>query len=75
MTRKEIEQPMDALARKFAATHDMKAKAENDRWNSELVKLDRPWVFVTTPNHTPGTRALAIAHPSVSLPRLHKSLS
>jgi hypothetical protein len=42
MTRKEIEQPMDALARKFAATHDMKAKAEIDRWNSELVKLDRP---------------------------------
>ena len=44
--RKEIEQPMDALARKFAATHDMKVKAEIDRLSSELVKLDRPWVFV-----------------------------
>jgi len=44
--RKEIEQPMDALPRKFAATHDMKVKAEIDRLSSELVKLDRPWVFV-----------------------------
>jgi len=32
---------MDALARRFAATHDMKVKVEIDRLSSELVKLDR----------------------------------
>jgi hypothetical protein len=41
-----LEKQMDALARQFAATHDMKLKEEIDRLNSELVKLDRPWVFV-----------------------------
>ena len=38
---------MDALARQFAETHDMKVKVEIDRLSSELnVKLDQPWVFV-----------------------------
>ena len=37
---------VDALAQQFIATHDMKVKAEIDRLSSELVKLDRPWVFV-----------------------------
>ncbi len=37
---------MDALARQFTGTHDMKVKVEIDRLSSELVKLDRPWVFV-----------------------------
>jgi hypothetical protein len=37
---------MEALARQFAETHDMKVKAEIDRMSSELVKLDRLWVFV-----------------------------
>ena len=41
-----LEKQMDALARQFAASHDMKVKAEIDRLSSELVKLDRPWVFV-----------------------------
>jgi hypothetical protein len=30
----------------FAATHEMKVKVEIDRMSSELVKLDRPWMFV-----------------------------
>jgi hypothetical protein len=41
-----LEKQMDALARQFAATHDMKLKEEIERLSSELVKLDRPWVFV-----------------------------
>src|SRR5882724_13420653 len=41
-----LEKQMAALARQFAATHDMKLKEEIDRLSSELVKLDRPWVFV-----------------------------
>jgi len=43
-----LEKEMDALARQFAATHDIKLKEEIDRLSSELVKLDRPWVFVAT---------------------------
>ena len=38
---------MDALGHQFAATHDMKVKEEIDRLNSELVKLDKPWRFVS----------------------------
>ena len=41
-----LKKQMDALARQFAATHDMKLKEEIERLSSELVKLDRPWVFV-----------------------------
>jgi hypothetical protein len=37
---------MDTLARKLAATRDIKVKVEIDRLSSELVKFDRPWVFV-----------------------------
>jgi hypothetical protein len=37
---------MDTLAREFATTHDIRVKKEIDRLSSELVKLDRPWVFV-----------------------------
>jgi hypothetical protein len=33
---------MDALARQFAATHDMKVKEEIERLSSERVKLYRP---------------------------------
>jgi hypothetical protein len=39
--RELIGKQMDALARKFAATHDTNVKAEIDRLSSELVKLDR----------------------------------
>ena len=38
---------MDALARQFAASHDTKVKEEIDRLNSELVKLDKPWRFLS----------------------------
>jgi hypothetical protein len=41
-----LKKQMDALARQFAATHDMKLKEEIERLSSELVKLERPWVFV-----------------------------
>ena len=37
---------MDALAREFHETHDLKIKEEIDRLAAELVKLDKPWVFV-----------------------------
>jgi len=37
---------MDALARKFAATHDMKVKEEIERLAKEHGKLKEPWVFV-----------------------------
>src|SRR4029450_1577520 len=37
-----LEKQMDALARQFAATHDMKLKEEIARLSSELVKLNRP---------------------------------
>ena len=41
-----LEVRMDALARKFHETHDMKVKEEIDRLAGELVKLDKPWKFV-----------------------------
>jgi hypothetical protein len=41
-----IGKQMDALSRQFAETHDIKVKAEIDCLSSELVKLDRLWVFV-----------------------------
>jgi hypothetical protein len=37
---------MDALAREFHETHDLKVKEEIDRLAAELVKLDKPWVFM-----------------------------
>ena len=42
-----IGKQMDALARKFAATHEMNVKAEIGRLSNELAKLDRAWVFVS----------------------------
>jgi len=35
----------DALARNFAATHDMKVKDEIERLLKEYGKLKEPWVF------------------------------
>jgi hypothetical protein len=55
VTRDEIEKQMDELARKFALTHDPKVKVEIERLSSELVKLDRPWVFVAK-----GKRGLSL---------------
>jgi len=37
---------MDALARKFHTTHDMKVKEEIERLAGEYSKLGEPWVFV-----------------------------
>jgi hypothetical protein len=37
---------MDALARKFHQTHDMKVKDELVRLLKEYGKLKEPWVFV-----------------------------
>ena len=37
---------MDALARQFAATHDMKVKDEIDHLAREREKLREPWMFV-----------------------------
>ena len=37
---------MDALARQFAATHDMKVKDEINLLAKEYGKLEEPWVFV-----------------------------
>jgi hypothetical protein len=37
---------MDALARKFHETHDMKVKDEIERLAGELTKLKEPWRFV-----------------------------
>ena len=37
---------MDALARKFAATHDVKIREEIERLAREYGKLGGPWVFV-----------------------------
>jgi hypothetical protein len=37
---------MDALARQFAATHDMKVKEGIDLLAREYGKLKEPWVFV-----------------------------
>jgi hypothetical protein len=38
---------MDALAREFAAIHDMKVKEEMERLTKEYDKLKEPWRFVT----------------------------
>jgi hypothetical protein len=37
---------MDALVRKFTATHDMKVKEEIEQLAREHGKLREPWVFV-----------------------------
>ena len=42
-----IGKQMDALARRFAATHDMKVKEEIERLAKEYGKLKQPWVFVS----------------------------
>ena len=39
---------MDALARKFHETHDMKVKDEIERLLKEYGKLKEPWVFVAS---------------------------
>jgi hypothetical protein len=41
-----IEKQMDALARNFAATHDMKVKDEINLLAKEYGKLGEPWRFV-----------------------------
>ena len=41
-----IGKQMDALARRFAATHDMKVKEEIERLAGEYSKLGEPWVIV-----------------------------
>jgi hypothetical protein len=41
-----IGKQMDALARNFAATHDMKVKDEINLLAKEYGKLGEPWVFV-----------------------------
>jgi hypothetical protein len=43
--RKLIGKQMDALARKFHETHDLKVKDEIDRLAREHAKLKEPWVF------------------------------
>jgi hypothetical protein len=40
-----LEVRMDALARKFYETHDMKLKDEINRLAREYGKLEGPWVF------------------------------
>jgi hypothetical protein len=44
--RELIGKRMDALARKFAATHDMTVKDEIERLAREYGKLGERWVFV-----------------------------
>ena len=51
---------MDALARKFAATHDMKVKEEIERLAKEHGKLKEPWVFVA--GEGPGSRSAPRPH-------------
>jgi hypothetical protein len=41
-----IGKQMDALARKFAATHDMTVKDEIERLAREYGKLGEPWLFL-----------------------------
>jgi hypothetical protein len=41
-----LEKQMDALARQFAATHDMKVKEEIEQVATEYGKLKAPWWFV-----------------------------
>jgi hypothetical protein len=44
--REPVERKMDALAREFAATHDMNVKEEIERLAREYGKLKEPWGFV-----------------------------
>ena len=44
--RQLLGKQMDALARKFAATHDMTVKEEVERLLKEYGKLEKPWEFV-----------------------------
>jgi hypothetical protein len=44
--KKLLGKHMDALARKFAATHDAKVREEIEHLSRELIKLDSRWVFV-----------------------------
>ena len=41
--KEHIKKQMDALARNFAATHDMKVKDEINLLAKEYGKLDEPW--------------------------------
>ena len=41
-----IGRTMDALARTFSATHDMKVKNEIERLLKEYGELGKPWEFV-----------------------------
>jgi hypothetical protein len=41
-----IEKQMDALARQFATTHDMKINEEIERLAPEYEKLKEPWRFM-----------------------------
>jgi hypothetical protein len=41
-----LEKEMDALARQFAATQNMKVKEEIERLARELTSLKEPWRFV-----------------------------
>jgi hypothetical protein len=43
-----IGKQMDALARNFPATHDMKVKDEINLLAKEYCKLGEPWVFVAS---------------------------
>jgi hypothetical protein len=38
---------MDALARQYAATHEMNVKKEIERLAAEYDKLKEPWRFVS----------------------------
>ena len=44
--RELVGRKMDALARKFHDTHDMKVKDEIERLARERAKLGEPWVLV-----------------------------
>jgi hypothetical protein len=44
--RELVGKKMDALAREFAANHDMKVKEEIERLAKEYGKLKEQWVFV-----------------------------
>jgi len=43
-----LEVRMDALARKFYETKDLKVRDEIYRLSRELIKLDSPWEFVAS---------------------------
>ena len=44
--RELVGNKMDALARQFHQTHDMKVKDEIERLAGEYSKLGEPWIFV-----------------------------